>query len=250
MYAFCYKKGLHEKLTQPFALLSSSAINAGGRLLTQDALWGDVSQNMSRSLQPLIVRVASESSDGLIRMLPNGTPINAKYLLFLDAINDIGEALILNPRPTQLTQSGLLTSMWRHAPVLFVSSAYPDQRHRSSAFTILASGSGNLTTGAPMELSTRFGQMRLQPALDVAEERLWRLASGFFDSDLTFILRRYSSFYTREEDGSCRWTPPQEAALTPVDCSFGGASCRTGASDLIYWDACVCQNDADPSDKP
>ena len=247
VYMYC-KKSTKEEL---YALLASPSMRTSSRSLIQDALWSaDTQGGQLQTFQPLIVRAATSNPFGShVDMLPNGIPVSDQHLLFLQAIKDDGTDLVLSPRPSSVQEGGLLGTAWRHAPVIFTSCF--NVYKRASSFTpLLNRGHRFLVTGSTFGLSTSFGALQLLLASDVStDSTVSRLSSGFFDSDVSFVLRRFATFYCDAGADGCVRIAAREAVSTPIYCDLNGTVCRTMDGKRVHWDICECQEDNDPNDK-
>ena len=248
VYMFC-KKDADDDL---YALLASPSMRISPSSSIQDALWSKNIGGGLQALQPLVIRAALHRTPGTpVDVLPNGTPVSDRCLIFLQAIKDDGTNLALTPRPSFIRGSGLMADAWRHAPVIFTSCS--DSYNDNTSFTpdLEKEGRRFLVTGALLELSTSFGSLHLEPAADISSSRhLSRLAGGFFDSNVSFAFRRFASVYRANDATGCVLTPAREAVTTPIFCALDGSDCHTLDGERVYWDSCECQKNQDPDNKP
>lgn len=246
VYMFC-QRDADEDL---YALLASPSLHISPKSNIQDALWSKNIGEPLQALQPLVIRAASHRmSCSAVHPLPNGIPISDQCLIFLEAIKDDNTNLVLTPRPSSIRESGLMADAWRHAPVIFTSGS--EKYGQTTSFTLnLQQERGFLVTGGLLGLSTCFGSLQLKPATDISSSKhLSRLTSGYFESNVSFMFKRFASLYRRNDDNACVFTPAREAVATPVHCALDGSDCRTLDGERVYWSSCECQKNHNPDDK-
>uniref|UniRef100_A0A6C0BYS9 Uncharacterized protein n=1 Tax=viral metagenome TaxID=1070528 RepID=A0A6C0BYS9_9ZZZZ len=246
VYMFCQRDGGEDI----YGLLASSSMRISRNSSIQDALWSKDTRGQLQTLQPLVLRAALNRVSGAdLEVLPNGTPISDQCVIFIEAINDEGTTLALTPRPSFIGESELMADAWRHAPVMFTSG--PDKHQQATNFTLVFENNQRfLVTGSLLKLSTSFGALRLDPSADLpSSQRLLRLTSGFFESNVSFAFRRFASIYRGNNETGCVLTPATEAVSTPIFCTLDGSDCRTLDRQVVYWNSCQCQKNQSPDDK-
>lgn len=219
-----------------FAMITAPVSTFDANLRTAAVVFSPGTRHGDR-LMPLILRATADgvgSETHTAEYLPSGIPINSHHIIFLEAVAASGDyPLTLLPRPQAL---GFPQRQWYSlSEAAFISAPEVSTPKRATGLKFDQSW---LTSGQPVALQSRFGQLAL--GARALGQSLTNLLTGTLDSDYNFVFRRYAPAFVSTPDG-CRELDSTTVALTPLWCAENSQHCKLATGDLLFWHAAGCQ---------